>query len=129
MHQPPEQESHWVVRGGVATPHQLQAGTGRHRGVPDPPGLYGFSVQYRPGKTIQELAAAGRFRNAHISVTTNEALIAAGALVGYIVCIVQSPGAGYHHTVQVPFPLPWDVAVALSAVFTQMPNPARVLDP
>ena len=128
MHQPPEQEAHWVGRGGVATPRQLQAGTARHRGVPDPPGLYGFSVQYHPGKTIQELAAAGRFRNAHISVTTNEALIAAGALVGYIVCIVQSPGAGYHHTVQVPFPLPWDVAVALSAVFTQMPNPARVCD-
>jgi hypothetical protein len=85
-------------------------------------------VQYHPGKIIQEVAAAGRFRNAHISVTTDEALIAAGVLVGYIVCIMQSPGAGYHHTVQVPYPLPWDVAVALSALFTQMPNPARVLD-
>ena len=128
MYQPPEQESHWVVRGGVATPRQLQAGTARHRGVPDPPGLYGFSVQYHPGKTIQELAAAGRFRNAQISVTTAEVLIAAGAVVGYTVGIIQSPGAGYHHTVQVPCPFSWDVAVALSAVFTQMPNPARVLD-
>ena len=129
MHQPPEQESHWVVRGGVATPRQLQAGTARHRGVPDPPGFYGFSVQYHPGKTIQELAAAGRFRNAQISVTTDAALMAAGVSVGYIVHIVQSPGTGYHHTVQVPFPLPLDVAVALSAVFTPMPNPARVRDP
>ena len=129
MHQPPEQESHWVVRGGVATPRQLQAGTARHRGMPDPPGLYGFSVQYHPGKTIQELAAAGRFHNAQISVTTDAALIAAGVLVGYTVCIMQSPGAGYHHTVHVPFPFSWDLAVALSAVFTQMPNPARVLDP
>ena len=128
MYQPPEQESHWVVRGGVATPRQLQAGTARHRGVPDPPGLYGFSVQYHPGKTIQELAAAGRFRNVQISVTTAEVLIAAGAVVGYTVGIIQSPGAGYHHTVQVPCPFSWDVAVALSAVFTQMPNPARVLD-
>ncbi len=128
MYQPPEQESHWVVRGGVATPRQLQAGTARHRGVPDPPGLYDFSVQYHPGKTIQELAAAGRFRNAQISVTTAEVLIAAGAVVGYTVGIIQSPGAGYHHTVQVPCPFSWDVAVALSAVFTQMPNPARVLD-
>ena len=128
MYQPPEQESHWVVRGGVATPRQLQAGTARHRGVPDPPGLYGFSVQYHPGKTIQELAAAGRFRNAQISVTTAEVLIAAGAVVGYTVGIIQSPGAGYHHTVQVPCPFSWDVAVALSAVFTQLPNPARVLD-
>ncbi len=129
MHQPPEQDSHWVVRGGVTTPRQLQAGTARHRGVPEPPGLYGFSVQYHPGRTIQELAAAGRFRNAQISVTTDAALIAAGVVVGYTVSIIQSPGAGYHHTVQVPCPFPWDLAVALSAVFTQMPNPVRVLDP
>ena len=90
--------------------------------------IVSFSVQYHPGKTIQELAAAGRFRNAQISVTTAEVLIAAGAVVGYTVGIIQSPGAGYHHTVQVPCPFSWDVAVALSAVFTQMPNPARVLD-
>ena len=129
MHRPPEQESHWVVRGGVATPRQLQAGTGRHRGVPDAPGLYGFSVQYHRGKTIQELAAAGRFRNTQISVTTDAALIAAGVQAGYDVGIVKSPGTGYHHTVQVPFPLPLDLAVALSAAFTQRPNPARFLDP
>jgi hypothetical protein len=92
MDQATENEPHWVIRGGVATPSQLQAGTARHRGVPDPPGLYGFSVQYQPGKTIQELAAAGRFR-------------------------------------QVPFPLPLDLAVALSAVFTQQLNPARFLNP
>ena len=129
MNQLPEQESRWVVRGGVATPSQLQAGTARHRGVPDPPGLFGFSVQYQPGKTIMELADAGQLRNAHISVTTAEALVAAGLLAGYPVRIVQSPGIGYHYTVQVPFPLPLDVAVALSAVFTQMPNPARFLAP
>jgi hypothetical protein len=90
--------------------------------------LFGFSVQYQPGKTVQELATAGRFRNAHISVTTAEELIAAGFSVGYAVSIVPSPGAGYHHTVQVPFPLPLDLAVALSTVFTQRPNPARLQD-
>ena len=129
MHQPPEQEPNWVVRGGVATPRQLQAGTARHRGTPDPPGLFGFSVQYQPGKTIEELATAGKWRNAQISVTTDEELVAAGLRVGYSVSLVQSPGAGYHHTVQVPFPLPWAVAVALSAVFAQRPNPARFVDP
>jgi hypothetical protein len=128
MNQLLDQEPHWVVRGGIATPRQLQAGTARHRGVPDPPGLFGFSVQYQPGKTVQELAAAGRFRNAHISVTTAEELIAAGFSVGYAVSIVQSPGTGYHHTVQVPFPLPLDLAVALSAVFTPRSNPARLQD-
>ena len=128
MHQPLEQEPNWVVRGGVATPSQLRAGTARHRGTPDPHGLFGFSVQYQPGKTIQELAAAGRFRNAHISVTTADELVAAGLSVGYAVSIVKSPGAGYHYTVQVPFPLPLDLAVALSAVFMQRPNPARFQD-
>jgi hypothetical protein len=113
----------------MATPSQLQAGTARHRGVPDPPGLYGFSVQYQPGKTIKELAAAGKFRNAQMSVTTDTALVAAGVSAGYPVHIVQSPGVGYHHTVQVPFPLPLDLAEALSAVFAQMLNPVHFLDP
>ena len=128
MRHPPKQEPNWVVRGGVATPGQLQAGTAKHRGVPDPPGLYGFSVQYQPGKTIQELTAAGKLRNAQISVTTGAALIAAGVSAGYPVHIVKSPGVGYHHTVQVPFPLPLELAGALSAIFTQMPNPARFFE-
>ena len=34
----------------------------------------------------------------------------------------------YHYTVQMPFPLPLDLAVALSAVFMQRPNPARFQD-
>jgi hypothetical protein len=85
-------------------------------------------VQYQPGKTIQELAVAGRFRNAQMSVTTAGALVAAGVAAGYAISIVKSPGAGYHHTVQVPFSLPLDLALALRAVFTQQLNPVRFLD-
>jgi len=129
MNRPSGKEPHWIVRGGVATPSQLQAGTTQHRGIPDPPGLCGFSVQYQPGKTVKELAAAGRFRNAQISVTTEEELIAAGLAAGYPVKVVKSPGTGYHHTVQVPCPLPLDLAEALSATFIQMSNPARLLGP
>ena len=92
MNQLIDNEPPWVVRGGMATPSQLQAGTARHRGVPDPPGLCGFSVQHQPGKTIQELATAGRFRNTQISVTTDAALVAAGVAVGYAVSMVKSPG-------------------------------------
>jgi len=106
----------------------LQAGAGKHLGVVGLPGLFGFSVQYQPGKTIEELAAAGRFRNAQISVTTAEELIAAGVAAGYAISIVKSPGTGYHHTVQVPFPLATDLAAALSAVFKQESNPARITD-
>jgi hypothetical protein len=90
--------------------------------------LFGFSVQYQPGKTIEELATAGRFRNAQISVTTIEELIAVGVSAGYAVSIVKSPGTGCHYTVQAPFPLPADLAAALSAVFRQEPNPARATD-
>jgi len=121
-------EPNWVVRGGIATPNQLQTGTGRHRGVADPPGLIGFSVQSQPGKTIEELAVAGRFRNAQISFSTVEELIAAGAAAGYAITIVKSPGAGYHHTVRVPSPVPTDLAAALSRVFRQVPHPARIID-
>jgi RHS repeat-associated protein len=126
-------EPNWVVRGGVATAQQLQDGTGFHRAVL---GLHGFSVQREPGKTIQELAAAGQFLNAQISVTTAEALSTAAATMGYTVDVVKSPGAGYHHTVAVPInqhvannphePMPPELATALNQVFTQMLNPARV---
>lgn len=121
-------EPNWVVRGGIATPNQLQVGTGKHLGIAIPPGLFGFSVQYQPGKTIEELAVVGRFRNAQISFATAEELIAAGAAAGYAITIVKSPGAGYHHTVQMPSPLPTDLAAALSRVFKQMPHPARIVD-
>ena len=122
MHQPPEKEPHWVVRGGMATPSQIQAGTARHRGVPDPPGLYGFSVQYQPGKTIKELAVAGKFRNAQISVTTDAALVVAG-VSGYPVHIAKSRGRLSPYSTGA-FHLPLDLAEVLSAVFTQMPHPA-----
>jgi hypothetical protein len=119
-------EPKWVVRGGIATPEQLQRGSSEHKAVP---GLFGFSVQYQPGKTIVELATAGRFRNKQISVTTAEAIVAAGAAAGYGVSIVKSPGSGYHHTVQVPNPFPDDLATVLSAAFTQIPNPAPFSGP
>lgn len=60
---------------------------------------------------------------------TDQELIAAGIAAGYSINVVKSPGIGYHHTVQVPFPLPMDLAVALSAVFKPMPNPARFPGP
>jgi hypothetical protein len=116
-------EPNWVVRGGLASPENLQDGTSEHALVS---GLYGFSVQYSPGKTIQELAAAGRFRNAQISVTTVEQLVAAAGGAGYKIAVVSSPGIGYHATVEVPDPLPDDLALALSNAFRRMPNPARV---
>jgi RHS repeat-associated protein len=113
-------EPNWVVRGGEARPEQLIAGTNWHRAVP---GLSGFSVQYQPGKEINELAAAGDFFNPSISVATDNALEVAALGVGYSIGIIPSPGHGYHHTIEVPFPLPLVLASALSSVFQIMPNP------
>jgi len=76
-------------------------------------------VQSAPGKTVEELAAAGQFRNAQISVTTVRELENAG------VTLVPSPGRGYHNTVVTSDPLPIEQAKKISAVFKPMPNPAR----
>jgi hypothetical protein len=112
----------WVVRAGVATPRQLQDGTARHLSLP---WLFGFSVQHEAGRTIEQLASAGQFRNAQISVTTVERLVAAAAAIGYDVRVVPSPGRGFHCTIEAPYPLPDDLAIALSETFEQLPNPAR----
>jgi hypothetical protein len=112
----------WVVRAGLATPRQLQAGVAEHRRRP---GLFGFSVQHSPGLTVEQLAAAGQFPHGQISVTTVERLIAAGIAVGYDVRVVGSPGVGFHHTVVVPYPLPDELATALSLTFLPRQNPAR----
>jgi hypothetical protein len=87
------------------------------------PGLFGFSVQYQPGKSIEALAAAARFPNTQISVSTDELIIAAGRKAEYDLRLVKSPGRGFHHTVEVPFPLPSELTEALSPAFTAMSNP------
>lgn len=110
-----------VVRGGIATPQQLQRGIAEYAQVP---GLTGFSVQSAPGKTINELAAAGQFRNKQISVTTVGELENAGGALGFHIRVVPSPGRGFHNTATTPNPLPDDLAIALSKVFRQIPNPS-----
>ena len=94
-----------------------------HALVPD---LYGGSVQSALGRTIFQLAEAGHFPNAQISVSTVEDLVAVGQAVGYSIRVVQSPGRGFHCTVEVPDPLPDVLAEALSRAFTPAPNPARI---
>jgi hypothetical protein len=85
----------WVVRAGAAAASSLIAGYNEHRAVPD---LYGFSVQYAPSKTVDELALAGRFPHPQISYATDDALQAALRVLGYTMRLVASPGTGYHHT-------------------------------
>lgn len=118
-----EQEFRWVVRSGVATPRQLQEGTRQHSAVPN---LYGFSVQYEVGVPIEELVEAGQFPHPRISVTMEPQLIAAARAAGYSIRVVKSPGRGFHCTVEVPYPLSDDLAVALSTTFVHCANPALV---
>lgn len=112
-----EKKPVWVVRGGVTTPDQLQNGVKEHAAVP---GLIGFSVQSAPGKSIEELALAGRYPHNQISYTTVDQLLSAGVLR-----LVPSPGEGYHNTAVTPMPLSNEQAALISAVFKQMPNPAK----
>lgn len=121
----------WVVRAGEAKAADLEWGYSLHRQVP---GLYGFSVQYEPGKTVDELAQAGQFPNAQISYAEEAALNLAIRPFGCTMRLVKSPGNGYHHTFAVVYDatgaiqqrLPHAVAQALAAAFQQMPNSHRV---
>jgi hypothetical protein len=118
----------WVVRGGLATPQSLMAGYKEHAAMP---GLYGFSVQYAPGKSVVELAFAGQIRNGQISYASEDDLLASLQTLGYIMRLVRSPGHGFHHTFAVLYDnsgvmltaLPQTAADALSRVFRQQPNP------
>jgi hypothetical protein len=122
---------HWVVRGGIATPDSLQLGYSEHKAVL---GLYGFSVQYAPGQTLDALALAGRFRNAQLSYADANDLAQAVLPLGYAMRLVQSPGHGFHHTFAVLYTannnmlqsLPRDAAEAISQTFQRMPNPHQM---
>ena len=116
----PEPEPNWIVRGGVVTPQQLTNGVREHLAVP---GLFGFSVQFNPGLSREQMAAAGQFPHGQISYTTESELMAA-AEANPSERLIKSPGRGFHYTVAVPMPLPPDLAQALSDVFMQMPNPS-----
>lgn len=121
----------FVVRAGEAKAADLIQGYAPHRLVP---GLYGFSVQYAPGKSVDELVQAGQFPNATVSYEDEAALANAIAPLGYRLRLVSSPGKGYHHTFCVLYDasntlqttLPVDVAQALASTFRRMPNRYRV---
>jgi hypothetical protein len=98
------------------------------------PGVYGLSAQYHPGSTVNELAAAGRFRNNKISYATESEVRSSGIALGYSILIIPSPGRGYHATLEaieimsdrIVIKLPDELASAISAVFyRQRPNPYK----
>jgi hypothetical protein len=121
----------WVVRAGQAKAADLIRGYGEHLGVP---GLYGFSVQYDSGSSWQELARAGRYPNALVSIADENDLQAALQSLGYTFRLVPSPGRGYHHTFVVLYDatgtmltqLPLLVAEKLYETFIRVNNPYRV---
>lgn len=120
----------WVVRAGEAKAVDLVKGYREHLGVQ---GLYGFSVQYEARLPWQELARAGQYPNAQVSIAEESDLQAALRSLGHDLRLVSSPGAGYHHTFAVLYDatgamltqLPLPVAQKLHDTFTQVPNPHR----
>lgn len=122
----------FVVRGGISSAVTLQNGYDEHDDVS---GLYGFSVQYRPGRSIFQLANGGQFPHPKISYAMDEDLTLAAQLLGYDIALVKSPRGRYHHTLTASVSatramiraLPDDLAAALSSCFQQMHNPFQRL--
>ena len=91
-------------------------------------------MQYHPGKTVDELAAAGKFPHPKITYATVDALITVAAALGYSLELNRTPGPGFHHDVEVIFiesgktvtVLPENLAIVLSNTFARKPNPFRV---
>ena len=121
----------WVVRAGIVSAGSLVKGYNQHRSVA---GLFGFSVLYAPGRSIEELALAGQFPHAQISYAADDTPQTALQPLGYIMKLARSPGKGYHHTFAVLYDvsgvplqsLPQDAAIALSQAFRQRLNPYQV---
>ena len=106
----------FAVRGGLARPRDLIAGTRSHTRMD---GVSGISVQCWPGVSIAELAKGGDFPNAQISVATYDDMRHAGFKI-----LLLTPGRGCCHAIVIlPVPLPMDVAVRLSALFVRQVNP------
>jgi hypothetical protein len=116
------------VRAGEAQPEHLVNGYVQHKRALS---VYGLSVQYNAGSSVDELSRAGRFRNTQISYQDEDALQAAVAPLGYRLEFIQTPGVGFHHTCSVIsvatwlmlHVLPHDVAAAMSNAFRRMRNP------
>jgi len=124
-------DGEWVVRGGMSLSATLFTS---YVPVSSMPGHFGFSVQYQPGKTVDELAQAGQFPHKKISFATEVALRQAASARGYQICLIPTPGSGFHHDLEVidfqtgasVAQLPPDVASALSLTFEWKPNPYQV---
>jgi len=102
-----------VVRGGKPpfVNNPLDHGCDEH-----PAGVYGFSVQCAPGKTLGDLA--GYLRNRRVGLTT----VGEIRRMGYDV--VRTAGFGNHATVVVPSD--WDGAATeeLAWLFQEAENPS-----
>jgi hypothetical protein len=98
------------------------------------PGLYSFSVQYHATLSWQELARAGQYPNAQVSIAEEHHLRIALQSLGYTCRLVPSLGAGHHHTFMVLYDaigailtqFAQPVVQKLHETFTQVPNPYRV---
>jgi hypothetical protein len=121
----------WVVRAGIADLPRLMAGYVRHLGYPNQQ-IFGCSVQYQPGLSVDELAKAGQFPNGQISFVQRLDLEAALTSLGYHIELRSTKGMGFHHTLMVLYndatkapltTLPIDAAQAMAGIFQRKKNP------
>ena len=108
----------YVVRGGLADPNNLIAGSQSTNFLG---GISGFSVTTAPGLSVPQLAQAGNYPNGSISWTTTGQL----ATLGLGVVSTPTSSNPFHGTVIVPIPLSLPLATAISAQFQTILNPYR----
>src|SRR5262249_14250179 len=119
--EPLDHSTPFVVMDGIVTPQMLQQRVSHYKNIPR---IRGFSAQSAPQKSIQELAARGRFVSRSLSVTTVAQLQEAAHSVGMQIKVISAPGRTvFHSIVVVPNFLSAAAAEALSKAFRQMPNP------
>lgn len=115
----PKKPDQYVVRGGRATPQNLMDGSTSfpYKGKT----MSGFSVSSAPGVSVQDLAAAGNYKNGEISYTTTGKL----EKLGVPVTPTPTSNNALHATAGVNVPLDPAKAAAISAAFKRIPNPNR----
>lgn len=119
-----------VLRAGVPLEATLVIAYGPD---PDYAGVYGLSVVFHPGYTVDQLAQVGHFRHGQISYGMVRQLRDALTHAGYTMLLIHTPTAALpdHHTLAIAQggtlvqTLPSDAAQALGAAFTTIKNPHR----
>ncbi len=118
----------FAARGGQPTEANLVRGYGAFT---PRPGVYGLSVVFHPGYTLDQLLRVAQFPHSRVGYATIAEVEMALTQAGYELVLTKTPTRKYvdHHTLGVAQggvalrSLPADAARALTGVLHEIPNP------